>query len=661
MKKKKPTYEELEERLNQAEETLKAIRSGEIDIIIGEKCPFIVRAKEVEDTLRETQEVLELAISGSNAGLWDLKFNPQEPFQIPDEIYISPPLKAFIGFKEDEFPNSISAWHSRIHPEDLDMVRKIAQEHLEGRREIHEVEYRIYHKDGSLRWIHSRGKILRDEHGVPRRWTGIDWDITEQKKKEDSLRAAEERYGILVEKSLQGLIIVQDFRIVFANQKLAEITGYNVEELLLLPPEKVIGLVHPEDQALVWGRFRKRLEGKDLPPRYEYRGIKKDGSLIWLEMYASLIEYQGRPAIQGAIIDITDRKKTEETLNFERNQLLSIFNSIDQAIYVTDPRSYEVLFVNQHLRQLLGKDPVGGLCYKEFQGLDNPCEFCTNDIILKLKGQPYRWEYYNPILNREFDLTDRIIKWPDGRDVRFEIAIDITERRKMERELRESEEKYRIVVENAGDAIAIAQGEFFKFVNKKMAELLGYSKEELLFRPFLEVVHPEDRAKVLESYSKRLKGEGAPEIYTFRAVDKKGNVRWAEMNAELISYEGKPAVLCLVRDITERMEAEKKIKESQEKLRNLFDYAPVGYHEIDREGRITNVNQRELEMLGYEFEEMVGQFVWKFVVDEEKSRQYVVDKLAGKIPPGESFERLYRRKDSSTFPVLIQDQILKVN
>ena len=86
MKKKKPTFEELEARLIQAEETLRAIRSGEIDVIIGEKCPFILRAKEIEDALKESQETLDLAISGSNGGLWDLKFDPEDPYKIPDEI-----------------------------------------------------------------------------------------------------------------------------------------------------------------------------------------------------------------------------------------------------------------------------------------------------------------------------------------------------------------------------------------------------------------------------------------------------------------------------------------------------------------------------------------------------------------------------------------------
>ena len=83
---------------------------------------------------------------------------------------------------------------------------------------------------------------------------------------------------------------------------------------------------------------------------------------------------------------------------------------------------------------MLGKDTVGSPCYKEFQGLSGPCEFCTNHIILKDR-KPYTWEYYNSKLDKTFMITDRIIKWPDGRDVRFELAIDISDRKKTEEKL----------------------------------------------------------------------------------------------------------------------------------------------------------------------------------------------------------------------------------
>jgi len=118
-------------------------------------------------------------------------------------------------------------------------------------------------------------------------------------------------------------------------------------------------------------------------------------------------------------------------------------------------------------------------------------------------------------------------------------------------------------------------------------------------------------------------------------------------------------VIEYVRDITERKRAEEALRENEERFRDLYDSAPVGYHEYDTEGRITNVNRTDLEMLGYRREEMIGQYIWKFNVEEDFARQQIFEKLVGLRPPGRSLERTYRRKDGTTFPVLIEDRLTK--
>jgi PAS domain S-box-containing protein len=115
----------------------------------------------------------------------------------------------------------------------------------------------------------------------------------------------------------------------------------------------------------------------------------------------------------------------------------------------------------------------------------------------------------------------------------------------------------------------------------------------------------------------------------------------------------------IVRDITERKRAEAELCKSEARFQDLFQEAPVGYFEYDTEGCITNVNQTELDMLGYPLEEMIGQPVWKFIVEEETARQQILAKLAGTLAPFRGFERTYRRKDGAIFPVLIQDRLNK--
>lgn len=109
----------------------------------------------------------------------------------------------------------------------------------------------------------------------------------------------------------------------------------------------------------------------------------------------------------------------------------------------------------------------------------------------------------------------------------------------------------------------------------------------------------------------------------------------------------------------ERKKAKDALQESEARFQELFDEAPVGYHEYDAQGRITSVNRTELEMLGYTPEEMKGQPVWKFILEGNLSRQTVLDKLTGGLPPARGLERIYLRKDGTTFPALIEDRIIR--
>jgi PAS domain S-box-containing protein len=176
-------------------------------------------------------------------------------------------------------------------------------------------------------------------------------DISGRKQDEEALKESEKKYRMLIEQSLQAIIIIQDYRIVFANEAFAKITGYTVKELFALPPKKVRALVHSKGQPLVWGRFKDRLGGKSIIQRYEYRGIRKDGSLCWLEMYAKRINYNGKPAVQGAIIDITERKLAEQSLIIQNK-----YNELRAEIWkkASDPSLTEETELVQALLDTVG-------------------------------------------------------------------------------------------------------------------------------------------------------------------------------------------------------------------------------------------------------------------------------------------------------------------
>lgn len=137
---------------------------------------------------------------------------------------------------------------------------------------------------------------------------------------------------------------------------------------------------------------------------------------------------------------------------------------------------------------------------------------------------------------------------------------DITDQKRAEEALRESEGRYRQVVKNANEAIMVAQDGMIKFHNPKATELSGYSEEELPSRPFVEFIHPEDRELVLERYRRRLAGDLLPQVYPFRIITKQGQIKWVEINSVLMSWDGKPATLIFLSEITERKEIEDQLQ-----------------------------------------------------------------------------------------------------
>ena len=180
-------------------------------------------------------------------------------------------------------------------------------------------------------------------------------------------------------------------------------------------------------------------------------------------------------------------------------------------------------------------------------------------------------------------------------------------------ELKISQKQYRILVDNANEAIVVAQDNQLKFVNPMTFKLFpGYSEEELLNRAFIEFVHPDDRVRIIENFQKRMRNEPISPRNDYRFVMKDGTVRWAELGTALVEWEGRPATLNFISDITERKQMEEALKTSETRYRRLFETSRDGILIQDAAtGVVVDVNPFLIEMLGFPRDEFLGKAVWE--------------------------------------------------
>jgi PAS domain S-box-containing protein len=247
-------------------------------------------------------------------------------------------------------------------------------------------------------------------------------------------------------------------------------------------------------------------------------------------------------------------------------------------------------------------DVIGQKCYKVLQGLDAPCEFCTNDIILKQKPDPHHWEFYNKKYDRYYSLVDRIIRWPDGRDVRFEMAVDITERKKGEEQI----ELLAQMVAIAPGAIIIHdfEGQIF-YANQRAAQMHGCTVEEFLALNLRDIDVPET-ADLIPARMEELIQNG--EI-NFEGRHKRmdGTAYPVQVYAKKIEWADKPAILSITTDITERKRAEEALRVSESQFRSLFDNAADAIFIAEAEsGIIVNANQTAVKLLSTSIENIIG-------------------------------------------------------
>lgn len=389
----------------------------------------------------------------------------------------------------------------------------------------------------------------------------------ERKQTEESHRESEERYRTAIEHSNDGVAIYREEKYLYVNQKFAEIFGYHCPEELVGKPGAIV--VHPDDRKRVIETYRRRQRGETVPGLYEFKGIRKDGAAIDIEISATATTFRGEPVSLAYLRDISEQRRAKEALKESEERYRQIVEHAPSGIYEVDITTGKFITVNDIMCEYTGYTK------EEFFSL-TPLDLLSKDSIkhfLKRRRKLDAGEKIPETVEYKFKRKDGREFWvllnvrhmhKDGIPVRATVvAHDITLLKQTEEALRESEEKYRILVENANEGICIVQDGVIKFPNPFMVAISGYSAEELIKTPFLNFIHPEDRDMVIERYTKRLKGENVPSTYAFKVISKAGDELWVQMNAVPITWDGRPAVLTFLHDITTQKKLETHLQQAQ--------------------------------------------------------------------------------------------------
>ncbi len=272
--------------------------------------------------------------------------------------------------------------------------------------------------------------------------------------------------------------------------------------------------------------------------------------------------------VQELEVRLSKQEGLGSNVHASNEELISIFDSIDEHVYVADPDTYEILYVNSAAKARFGENIVGKNCYKVFQNLEAPCDFCTNPLILgENTGKTHIWEFQNKVDNRWYRCIDRAIAWPDGSTVRYEMAIDIHEQKQTEEALRESEEQYRSLVESSEEVVAIVNSEgVYSFINHKGSENLGGQPEDFIGKTMYDLF-PRDIADRQLSNVRSVIRSGKRRVYENKTRLQEEERWYHTVITPLKSNRRNPdSALVIALDITERKQAEDALREREKQL-----------------------------------------------------------------------------------------------
>lgn len=560
----------------------------------------------ISKELKESNERYNLTIDASEQGIWDWNVET-------NEVFYSPQWKRQIGYNNDELENSFDTWVDHLHPDDKENCLLAVQNYLQNPVKHFILEFRFRHKDGSYRWIYNKASSVLDENGKVVRMFGAHTDITEQKLAQFAILDSQRQFKTLFDKAADAIFIadMQSGLIIDVNDA--------ASKLMQLPKEKLIGLhqaqLHPANLSEnVKENFKRHIEettNTDASTPFETQVIRSDGNVVFVEILASQIYYKSKKCLMGTFRDISERKKAERELSHSYDLMKYVIENTQSSIAVHDTNMNYVYVSDRYYKDLKIKEKniIGKNHYEIFPDLP---QFLRDVHQRALKGEILSAE--NDMLVHKDGSID-FANWQcrpwykaDNSIGGIIIYIEVlTERRKAEFELKESEKKLRTFLETSIEGVIAADvNDKISYVNPRMTKLLGYSSEELMNKYFTELLFPEDLSYYMENQKIRRKGES--NIFELKLRNKTGEAIWFLISATPIfddngNYTGSFGMLT---DITEKKIVEDKIKSSEQRFRSIWQNSFEAMRLTNSDGIIVEVNEAFCKLFNKTREQLIG-------------------------------------------------------
>jgi len=302
------------------------------------------RNRRWQTRVQSTLQRLDLALEGASMGLWDWNVKS-------GEVVFSARLTSMLGYPPDGLTPSPHTWRRLLHPDDRASAWALLRDHLEGKTPYVKTEYRMRRQDGSWAWILCTGKVVdRACDGTPRRAVGVHVDVTEQKQQAASLRESEERWRRLVEAHPEPIHITVDGRFAYVNPSGARVFGAEHPDDLI--GRSVLELAHPDVEEQIKTRKAQLAEGGATAP-FEHPMVRLDGEERIVVARSVPVSYNGQPAAQTVIRDVTEQRRAERALRESEERYRLLAENIHDVIALLDPE-LNITYVSPSIEHLLG-------------------------------------------------------------------------------------------------------------------------------------------------------------------------------------------------------------------------------------------------------------------------------------------------------------------